>query len=338
MSIMILYIGNNLKTNAIAVTTISTLSKLLKNEGYNVKVASSIKIQFFRLVSMLWAIIKYKKKISYVLIDTYSTRNFYYALLTSQLCRLLNLNYLPILHGGNLPERLDKSAKLCSLVFANSYHNITPSNYLKVEFNTRGYKTIFIPNVLEIKEYNFVERILLSPKLLYVRAFDKIYNPELAIKVLNKLIEKYPKASLCMIGPEKDTSLQSCKALVKLLKLDNHVELAGMLSKAQWHKKAEAYNIFINTTNIDNTPVSVMEAMALGLPIVSTNVGGIPYLIKNRVNGLLVERDNVDAMVNAIVEICKNEELAKILVGNARKQVEQFDWEKVKELWQKVLQ
>jgi glycosyltransferase involved in cell wall biosynthesis len=335
---MILYIGNNIKSKTVTVTTIVTLSKFLKKEDYYIKVVSSIKIQFFRLLSMLWSIIWYRNKITYVLIDTYSTKNFYYALMSSQLCRLFKLRYIPILHGGNLPRRLNNSAKLSRLIFSNSHQNITPSNYLKAEFKKRGFETVFIPNVLEIKNYTFLERKIDCPKLLYVRAFAKIYNPEMAIKVLNVLKETYPDALLCMIGPEKDESFQSCKALVKLLNLENHVEFTGMLSKPQWHKRAEGYNIFINTANIDNMPISVMEAMALGLPVVSTNVGGIPLLINNKVDGLLVEKNNVDVMVSAIIEICKDDELAKNLAINARREVEQFDWNKVKHLWHKILQ
>ena len=335
---MILYIGNNIKSKTVSATTLATLSTLLKNEGYEVKVASAIKNQCFRLLGMLWAILKYRNKISYVLIDTYSTRNFYYALATSQLCRLLRLDYIPILHGGDLPKRLDKSPKLCKIIFKNASKNIAPSEYLKSKFNEGGYKTIFIPNVLEVQNYKYLKREIKNPKLLCVRAFSRIYNPEMAVKVLHVLKDSYPEASLCMIGPEKDTSFQSCKNLVKSLNLENNIEFTGMLSKPQWHKKAEDFNVFINTTNIDNTPVSVMEAMALGLPVVSTNVGGIPYLIDNGVNGLLVEKNNVEDMVNAIVKICKNEVLAKTLTTNARSYIEQFDWRKVKVLWQKVLQ
>ena len=338
MKPMILYIGNNLSSKRVNFTTTSVLSRLLRKEGYKVIITSSLKIQFFRLLSMIWSILKNRKKISYVLIDTYSTKNFYYALITSQLCRFLDLKYLPILHGGNLPNRLKRSPKLSQMIFKFSYKNVTPSNYLKTEFESKGFDTVFIPNILEIKNYKFQKRDVNSPKLLYVRAFDKIYNPELAIKALQALKTTYPQAELCMIGPEKDKSFESCKSLVKSFKLEKDVEFTGMLSKEQWYKKSEDFNIFINTTNIDNTPVSVMEAMALGLPIVSTNVGGIPFLIKDRVNGLLVERDNIEDMVNAIIDICKNEEFAKTLAINARTEVEQFDWEVVKYLWFKILQ
>ena len=334
---MILYIGNNIKSKKTTATTIFTLNKLLKQEGFNIKIVSSIKIQFFRLLSMLWAIIRYRKQISYVLIDTYSTLNFFYAFFTSQLCRLLKLKYIPILHGGNLPKRLDNSSMLSRLIFSNSYLNIAPSKYLLEKFSAKGYNTIFIPNVLEIKDYKFLERNIVNPKLLYVRSFSKIYNPEMAIKVLDMLIETYPNALLCMVGPEKDESLQLCKSLVKSLKLENRVEFTGILPKRQWHKKSEDFNIFINTTNVDNTPVSVMEAMALGLPIVSTNVGGMPYLISDKKDGLLVKKNDADKMVNAIKYLIDNQEFAKQIAVNARHKVEQFNWKQVKKLWFNVL-
>ena len=335
---MILYIGNNLKSKSTNQTTLTLLSNLLKTEGYSVKISSSLNNQLLRLLSMLLAIVKYRNKIDYVLIDTYSTRSFYYALITCQLCSFLKLKYIPILHGGSLPSRLDKSPKLSKRIFNNSHTNIAVSNYLKHEFNKRGFESVFIPNVLEIEKYNFLERGFSTPKLLYVRAFANIYNPEMAIKVLCEVKKKYPKAILCMVGPEKDSSFESCKALVGKLGMESSVEFTGMLQKKEWHKKSEAYNIFINTTNIDNAPVSVMEAMALGLPIVSTNVGGMPFLIENNKTGMLVDKNDVRAMAKAIDVICKNKKTANSLATNARKQVEKFNWSNVKQLWHNILQ
>lgn len=334
---MILYIGNNLKPKLTNQTTLTLLSNLLRDEGYSVKISSSLNNQLLRLVSMLWAIIKYRKKIDFVLIDTYSTKNFYYAFSTSQLCRFLKLRFIPILHGGDLPSRLDKSPKLSKLIFTNSHKNIAVSNYLKYEFDKRGFESVFIPNIIEIENYNFLERGFSYPRLLYVRAFASIYNPEMAIKVLSKVKKEYPKATLCMVGPEKDYSFESCKALTKELGLENSVEFTGMLSKKEWHKKAEDYNIFINTTNIDNAPVSVMEAMALGLPVISTKVGGMPFLIEDNETGILVKKNDIKAMVKAVDNICKNEKKTNSLAINARRYVEKFDWNNTKHLWYNIL-
>jgi len=79
-----------------------------------------------------------------------------------------------------------------------------------------------------------------------------------------------------MVGPDKDSSLGEAKDLAKQLGVAESVTFTGVLPKAQWHQLSEKFDIFINTTNIDNMPVSIIEAMALGLPIVSTNAGGLP--------------------------------------------------------------
>ena len=255
---------------------------------------------------------------------------------TSQLCRFFKLKYLPILHGGNLPYRLKKYPKFSSLVFNNSYENIAPSGYLKYEFEQKGFKTVLIPNVIPIHQYPYKERKKIAPKLLYVRAFAEIYNPTLAIEVLKELKNTYPKAILCMIGPDKDGTLADVKQLINKYHLNESVEITGVLAQKEWHKKSKAFDIFINTTNIDNTPVSVIEAMALGLPVVSTNVGGLPYLIQHNKDGVLVEKNNPSEMTT---EICKIlEENKYSLAINARKKVENFDWNIVQSKWMKILQ
>jgi glycosyltransferase involved in cell wall biosynthesis len=93
-------------------------------------------------------------------------------------------------------------------------------------------------------------------------------------------------------------------------------------------------DIFINTTNYDNTPVSVLEAMACGLCIVSTNVGGLPFLLHDGMDALLVPPNDPAAMSTAIQRILTEPGLALTLSINGRKLVEQFDWQKVYPLWE----
>ena len=337
MNRRILYIGNDLSKDTNSITTINTLTELLRKEGLIVIKSSKKPNKFLRIIDMCLSVIKYRKTIDFILIDTYSTINFYYAYAVSQLARFFKIKYIPILHGGNLPERLDNSKKMSNQIFCHSYKNIAPSGYLKYEFEKRGYSSELIPNVISIQEYPFLYRNKLQPKLLYVRAFAKIYNPTMAIELLFKLKKEYPNATLCMVGPDRDGSLSEVKALIKKYGLVNDVEFTGMLTKKEWHKKAKGYDFFINTTNFDNTPVSVMEAMALGLFVVSTNVGGIPYLLKNGKEGFLVEKGNINEMKNAIVSALNTDEDILKIMYNARKKVEHFDWEVVKYEWNKLL-
>ena len=222
------------------------------------------------------------------------------------------------------------------MIFNHSYKNVAPSNYLKTAFEEQGYAVDYIPNILEIDRYQFKTREELNPKLLWVRAFKHLYNPMLAIEVLLLLKEKFPKATLCMIGPAKDNSFDQVKNKVKTLGLENDVEFTGVLSKEDWHKKAEDCDIFINTTNFDNTPVSVMEAMALGLPVVSTDVGGMPFLIESGVDGILVGKENAEVMSNEISKLVESNNVG--ISKKAREKAESFAWKNVKKKWYQILE
>jgi glycosyltransferase involved in cell wall biosynthesis len=330
----LVYIGNNL--DAKNPTTMVLLSALFVEIGFEVKTYSNKKNKLARLLAMCFGVVKHKNA-NCLIIDTYSTSNFYFAVITSQIARIFNLKYIPILHGGNLPQRINKSPFSSNLVFKHSKVNIAPSNYLLEKFQQKGFHTQFISNAIVLNNYPFKLRSALEPKILWVRAFDKIYNPKMAIKVLVLIRNRYPNASLCMVGPDKDGSLEAVKKEAEKYGIQDAIEFTGLLDKKQWIDKSEAFDIFINTTTVDNTPVSVLEAMALGLPVVSTNVGGIPYLIDDSVTGILVENNNELAMSNAILKLLENQTVAQTITKKARTLVEGFDAPIVKQQWLKLL-
>jgi glycosyltransferase involved in cell wall biosynthesis len=334
----IVYIGNksnnDKKTN---LSSIDILIPLLSQTNFKVYSASHKKNVFLRLFHMLYTCFKHKKIVDYVLIDTYSTLNFYYAYFVSQLCRILKLKYIPILHGGNLPNRLKKSPGLSKTIFKNAHVNVSPSLYIKTKFEDFGILNVInIPNSIEIMKYPFKPRTYSKAKLLWVRSFSKIYNPLLAIRVLKMLKDNNFDAELCMVGPDSDESFHDAKELAERLGVD--VVFTGKLSKEAWIKLSSNYNIFINTTNFDNMPVSVIEAMALGLPVISTNVGGMPFLIENGKNGILVEPNSEEQFVKAIKKLIKSPENVNQMIVSAREHVENFDWDVVKNQWIKLLQ
>ncbi len=333
----ILYFGNDLSKRTGYVTAMDILAEKLQAEGIELYRSSNKRNRWIRMVDMIKVFFLHAIPSDYILIDTFSTVNFWYAFAISQLARMFRKKYIPILHGGNLPRRLDRNPHLSRMIFKNSYANVAPSGYLKHEFEKRGYRTEFIPNILDISQYPYKERHPVRPRLLYVRAFAKHYNPGLAVEVLKKLKQKYPEAQLCMVGPDKDGTLARVKQLTAHYGLSDSVLFTGVLPKPEWHKLSEDYDIFINTTNVDNTPVSVMEAMALGLPVVSTNAGGLPYLIENGKDGILVEPNNPDAFATAVEALIENPAKAVSLSHNARRKAESFDWNEVREKWMNLL-
>jgi len=330
--INILYVGNNLSDKTGYNSTQATLSNLL-SEIYFLNVVSNKSNKILRLLDMCFTVIRQKNKADYILIDTFSTLNFYYAFIVSQIARILNIKYIPILHGGNLPNRLVHSRKMSKAIFEHSFANVAPSNYLKNAFEEKGIRVKFIPNVLNISDYIFKKRKQFKPNLLWVRAFDETYNPVMAIEVLFRLKRIYPEAKLCMVGPFKDSSHQKTVSKIKGYNLEKDVEITGILSRDKWLKKSKEFDVFINTTNFDNTPVSIMEAMALGLPIISTNAGGLPFLISAKMDGVLVVKNDAKQMTKEIDNLIKNPLFANKLTVNARRKAESFDWQVVKKQW-----
>ncbi len=332
----ILYIGNDLTINSFTATYISFFSKVLKKEGYNVRTASNKSNKALRLLEMLGLIMRYHKSTDIVLIDTYGAMNFYYAYLVGKACQFYKLDYIPILHGGNLPDRLEKNIKFSKSLFGKAKMNVAPSLFLYDIFRRAGFANLQnIPNSIELGKYTFKQRSTFAPKLLWVRRFQERYNPMLAVKVLESLRQEYPDASLCMVGPEKDGTLSKCKTYAKEHNL--HVRFTGKLRKKQWAKLSADADIFLNTTNIDNTPISVIEAMALGLAVISTDVGGMHFLIEDKKDGVLVPKKDVEAMVNAVRVLVEQPEAALKITLQAREKVTRFDWEIVKAEWNQLL-
>lgn len=318
-------------------TTIDTLTPLLRL-FVNVKAASSFKNKIVRLIHMarvvLWA-----RPTDIVLIDTYSTLAFYYAWLCARICKIKGVKYMPYLHGGNLPQRVDNNSKWLNKYFDDASLIITPSTFLKDAMEQRGYGPVnHIPNFIKIHNYPVKIRNRVQPKILWVRSFHSIYNPEMAIYMLAELRKTYAHAQLCMVGPDKDGSLEKCRALSQTLKVQEAIKFTGRLSKEEWIEMAAEYDFFINTTNYDNMPVSVIEAMALGLIVISTNAGGIPFLLDDEENGLLVNKNEHAQMAKAIIRVIDDPVFTVRLSRSARKKAEGFDWDNIKKFWKKVIE
>lgn len=336
---MILFVGNVLSGKGRASSYTEFLVGQLKDAfDDDLRLISSVRNRILRVLHALAFILIQRSEIRFVVIDTFSTSAFYYAYIVGWFCRLLRLRYVLVLHGGNLPQRYISSPNQVRRLFQGAYRIVSPSFYLARFFEGEGYLIDVISNALDIRHYAFRRRGAIAPRILWVRAFDKIYNPVLAIKSLKLVLAKFPSARLTMVGPVKDTSYQECVRYLKDEQLEGVVTLRGLLSREQWIAESVDYDIFLSTTSVDNQPVSLMEAMALGLLVVSTNVGGVPYLVKHAYNGILVPSGDEQAMSDAIIGILEMSDVARqTLSDNAREFAAQFDWERIQPKWLNVL-
>jgi glycosyltransferase involved in cell wall biosynthesis len=245
--------------------------------------------------------------------------------------------YVLTLHGGNLPAFARNKDNRVRRLLRRASAVTAPSAYLFEQMRQYRQDIILLPNPLTVTKYTFRHRQHLSPNLVWLRAFHDIYNPSLAVRVVAILAKEFPAVRLVMVGPDMcDGSRESVMDLAVKLGVDDRVTCTGQVSKdeiPQWLQKGD---IFLNTTRVDNTPVSVLEAMASGLCIISTNVGGIPYMLKDESNALLVPSDDHAAMAKAARRLLTEDGLAERLSGNAHRKADQFDWSNVLPRWERL--
>lgn len=333
---MVLYFGNLLSKHGYSPAQAETLVPRLREITSVVACSSKIN-QYARLLDMIFTLMKYKRVCKLAFLDTFSSRAFWFVVILSFLCRFFSIPFVPIIRGGDFASRLKRSPWFCKQVFLKASTSVTPSLFLSDLFTKAGFRHQVIPNFLNIEQYPFTKREQVGPRLLWVRSFHAIYNPLLAIDVLLALLKEFPSAVLCMVGPDKDGSMEKVKQYAEKKNVLNHVRITGYLPKNDWIQLSKNYDIFINTTDFDNMPVSVLESMALGLPVVSTNVGGIPYLIRHGVNGLLVEKDDVHEFKECIRVLISDRLLCCNLTAVARKEVEKLDWFEISKLWAELI-
>ncbi len=290
------------------------------------------------MADMLWTIWRRKKEYQIAQVDVFSGQAFIWAYLCGWLLIKLDKPIILTLHGGNLPEFADRHSNHVRWLLFQANSVTAPSRYLLEKMSSYRDDILLIPNALDTVQYSYIPRVSPRPVVIWLRAFHEIYHPEMAIRVLKILRNDFQEVKLIMVGPDKsDGSLERTRELAAHLDLEHAVEFSGGVLKPEvptWLNKGD---IFINTTNIDNTPVSVMEAMACGLCVVSTNVGGISYMLEDGVDALLVRCNDPEAMAAAVRRILTEPGLAARLSANARKKAERYDWSVVLPQWEALI-
>lgn len=271
-------------------------------------------------------------------VDVFSGLGFVWAEAVCAMLRLVGKPFVLTLRGGNLPAFARRWPRRVRRLFASASAITTPSRYLLEEMAPYHSHLRLQPNPLDLKFYQYRMRERPQPRMVWLRAFHSVYNPSLAARALALLTEEFPDACLFMVGHDKgDGSLQTMRRIAAELGVSERITTPGGVPKSEVSGWLQKGDIFINTTNVDNTPVSVLEAMACGLCVVSTNVGGLPYLLEHEHDSLLVPPDNPEALAAAVRRVLTEPGLAARLSNNARRKTEMFDWSVVLPQWEQLL-
>lgn len=332
----ILLVGNFLSGHVSTRTVGEELAERLAAAGWEVAATSGMLPRLVRLLDMQHTIWN-RGPFAVAQVDVYSGAAFLWAEAACWSLRQRGTPYVLTLHGGKLPEFAERWPRRVRRLLGGARMVTTPSPYLLEAMAPylAASQLRILPNPLDLAAYPFTLRRGLQPRLVWLRAFHHIYNPELAPRVLARL---GPRATLTMVGPDKgDGSLERTRRRAQDLGVAERVTFSGGVPKHEVPEVLARHDLFINTSDADNAPVSVTEAMACGLCVVSTDAGGLSDLLTGGEDALLVARDNAAAMASAVERLLGDPELAARLSASARRRAADRDWSKVLPQWQQIL-
>jgi glycosyltransferase involved in cell wall biosynthesis len=333
-----LLVGNFLSGSLGTYFVCEDLAEKLEMAGWKVVRTSMCLGRTARIVNMVCTAWRQRNGYEVAQVDVYSGNAFIWAEAVCFILRRAKRPYILTLHGGNLPAFARKWPRRVGFLLRSAAVVTTPSQYLLEKLAGYRKDMRLMPNPINLDAYRFKVRKNPNPCLIWLRAFHDIYNPSMAVRAVGILAKKYKDIELVMIGPDKkDGSMLETKRIAAELGIADKIKILGAISKEEIPNGLSKGDIFLNTTNADNTPVSVLEAMACGLCVVSTNVGGIPYLLEDEIDALLVQPDNEEAMALAVHRILSETGLAERLSINGRNKVERFDWSGMISRWDSLL-
>lgn len=312
-----------------------TLGRLFQQSGYRIRRASSIKNPALRTAHQFLALLLWRR-VDILVIAVFSGRSFWIAEFATRLGELTGKRMVLFLHGGNLPVFGPERRNWVEKVFGRADLVLAPSEFLAATFRDWGVDVRVIPNVLAIENYEYSPRVEARPNLLWMRTFHEHYDPTMAVRVFARVLEKFPDAKMTMGGADHGL-LEATRAEARRLGVDGQIQFPGyMLAEAKRRAFAEN-DVFLNTNVVDNMPVSLLEACASGLVPVATAVGGIPDLVTDGHDGLLVEAGDDEAMAKAVCQLLANSAQYSATSAAARRLAERSSWPQVRNRWEEEL-
>ncbi len=207
---------------------------------------------------------------------------------------------------------------------------VVPSEYLKEVFARHGYRARVIRNIVDTARFRYRDRPPLKPRFLSARGLEPHYRVDVTIRAFSRLKKSYPEATLTVAGSGSEE--KRLRGLAEALGAGG-VRFAGAVDPRQMPRLYEEADILLNSSVVDNQPVSVLEAFAAGLPVVSTPTGDLANLIRHRTTGLLVPREDPEAMADAASYLLGNPNRAQLIARCARQEAEKYRWENVRSSW-----
>ena len=247
--------------------------------------------------------------------------------------RLLKRRVLLNYHSGHAADHFQKWKSAVPL--ARLAHAIVvPSEYLAGVFEQFGLRADVAYNFIDERTYRFRQRQTFGPAYLANRNFEPGYNVACVLRAFGRIQSRVPDARLIIAGSGSQDAM--LRALAESLGVRN-VEWAGRVPPEQMPELYARSDFYLNAPDVDNMPLSVLEAQMTGVPVVTTNAGGIPFIVEHGVTGWLVPCNDDAALANAALELLANPTLAATIAARSREVCEErYVWSAVAPEWMRI--
>jgi glycosyltransferase involved in cell wall biosynthesis len=236
------------------------------------------------------------------------------------------LNY----HSGEADDHLKRWPRTAIPTIKLADQIAVPSEYLVAVFAQHGLRARAIFNIIDSDAFCFRERRPLKPVFLSNRNLESHYGVDCVLRAFAIIQQNVPEASLMVAGD--GSQRRALEQLARELNLRN-VKFAGQIDQDKVFGEYNAADIYLNGSEIDNQPLSLLEAFACGLPVVTTDAGGIPDIVTHEQTGLMVQCGDHEAMARAAIRLLNNPGLAGYITGAARAECQKYSWPAVRAQW-----
>lgn len=232
--------------------------------------------------------------------------------------------------GGEAGAFLERSAPLVRWSVRRSAGLLFPSGFLQEVFSRHGMPGRVVPNIVDLQRFRPAGRAEGGWQLMVARNLEPIYGIDTAIRAFARVLSRHPDATLAIAGSGPQEG--ELRSLAEREGVAAAVRFTGQLDRDQMAALYRESHLMLNPSRVDNMPNSVLEALASGLPVVSTEVGGVPFIVEHGRTAMLVPPDDPAAMAAATLEIMSDDSLRDRLVRDGMDDVRRYAWPQVREI------
>lgn len=235
--------------------------------------------------------------------------------------------------GGGADAFFAQAPKHVLRMLGKASMRVTPSVFLQRVFANRGLNADVIPNIIDLACFTPKPPRAFgnSPHIVVTRNLEPIYDLPTAIRAFATIKKTFAGARLTVAGSGPE--LAKLQALVSTLQLTDSVQFSGRIDNASIPALYASADCMVNSSTVDNMPISILEAFASGVPVVSTCAGGIPDMVEHGVSGLLVPIGNTEAMAREVIRILQNPGIASGLRQAGLAEAGKYAWPQVRTKW-----